>query len=194
MNARQLRLVRAAAVSSVATLIAAVSHTLGGGSAPAPLLILAVTTLLTPLSALLVGARRSRGRVALAVLIAQGAFHVVFQVLGSPSGSGAASALGHSHHVDLSLLGPASAATAPGALMLLAHAVAAVLTTLLVWHGEGLLRAVARWVEALLLRAVAFASSDHPRPRPLRSLPLLSIDAAVAAAVSRRGPPPLARD
>lgn len=194
MNARQLRLVRAAAVSSVATLLAAVSHTLGGGSAPPPLLILAVTALLTPLSALLVGARRSRGRVALAVLIAQGAFHVIFQVLGSPSGTGTAPGLGHSHHVDLSLLGPASPATAPGALMLLAHGIAAVLTTLLVWHGEGVLRAVARWVETLLLRVIVFAPSEHPRPRPLRSLPLPPLDAAVTAAVSRRGPPLLVRD
>ncbi|MGV2903535.1 hypothetical protein ACNPM4_17850, partial [Microbacterium sp. AGC62] len=73
MNARQLRLVRAAAVSSVATLLAALSHTFGGGAAPHPLLILAVATLLTPFSALLVGTRQSRGRVASAVFVAQAA-------------------------------------------------------------------------------------------------------------------------
>lgn len=77
MNARQLRLVRAAAVSSVATLLAALSHTLGGGAVPHMLLILAVATLLTPLSALLVGIRESRGRVAIAVFLGQAAFHVV---------------------------------------------------------------------------------------------------------------------
>ena len=45
MTSRQLRFLRAAAVSAIATLLAAVSHTLAGGAAPHPLLIAAVATL-----------------------------------------------------------------------------------------------------------------------------------------------------
>lgn len=193
MTSRQLRLIRAAAVSSVTTLIAAVSHTIGGGSAPHPLLIVAVTTLLTPLSALLVGIRASRIRSAVAVLVAQAAFHVLFQLLGSPTGSAAGNATGHAHHADLALFGPPASATTADTTMLGAHVVAAGLTTLLVWHGEALVRVVARWFRALLVRAVLSAPADHPHPGALRSLLLPPFDAAVSTAVSRRGPPTLLR-
>lgn len=189
MTTRQLRLVRAAAVSSVATLLAAVSHTLGGGSAPHPLLILAVATLLTPLCALLVGVRPSRSRVAAAVLLAQAAFHLLFQVLGSPTGSAVADTSGHAHHLDLALLGPVASVPVADAAMLGAHVIAAALTTLLIWHGEALAQAVARWFQALLLRAVLGAPVDHRRPGALRSVLLPAFDAAISRDVSRRGPP-----
>jgi hypothetical protein len=196
VNARQLRLVRAAAVSSVATLLAALSHTLGGGAAPHALLILAIATLVTPLSAVLVGVRQSRGRVALAVFLAQGAFHVLFQLLGAPTGTTSIGGGGgaHSHHLDVALLGSTAPAAAPGALMLFAHVVAAVLTTILVWHAEAVVRIVARWVDALFRRASALAPAMHRRPPRLRSVTVVSFDAAVSAAVPRRGPPALARD
>lgn len=194
MNTRQLRLVRAAVVSSVATLIAALSHTLGGGAAPHALLILAVATLLTPMSALLVGVRHSRGRVAATVFVGQAAFHLLFQALGSPTGSAPVVGGGHSHHVDLAVLGAASPATAPGTLMLFAHVVAAVLTTVLVWHGEAVVRVVARWVDALFRHASAAAPATHRRPPFLRSVAVVSFDAAVSAAEPRRGPPALIRD
>ena len=194
MNARQLRLVRAAAVSSVATLLAALSHTLGGGAAPHALLILAIATLVTPLSAVLVGVRQSRGRVALAVFLAQGAFHVLFQLLGAPTGTTPTAGGAHSHHLDVALLGSTAPAAAPGALMLFAHVVAAVLTTILVWHAEAVVRIVARWVDALFRRASALAPAMHRRPPRLRSVTVVSFDAAVSAAVPRRGPPALARD
>ncbi|WP_061016574.1 hypothetical protein ABRP18_010365 [Microbacterium sp. WHRI 7836] len=194
MNARQLRLVRAAAVSSVATLLAALSHTLGGGAAPHVLLIVAVTSLITPLAALLVGVRQSRARVALAVFLGQAAFHVVFQVLGSPTVAAPIAGGGHAHHLDLSLLASPSPAAAPGALMLSAHLVAAVLTTLLVWHGEAIVRVVARWVDALLRRASAVVPALHRRPARLRSMVFSPFDAAVSSALPRRGPPALLRD
>lgn len=193
MTSRQLRLVRAAAVSSVATLIAAVSHTLGGGAAPHPLLVIAVCTLLTPMCAVLVGRRRSRMRVAAAVLLSQAAFHLLFQALGSPTGSGMTVATGHSHHLPLAALATAAPAATIDATMLFAHAVAAAITTLLIWHGETIARAVATWFQALLLRATPCAPDDHRRPAPLRSLRVPALDVAVTAAFSRRGPPVLVR-
>ncbi len=85
MTSRQLRFLRAAAVSAIATLLAAVSHTLAGGAAPHPLLIAAVAVLFVPLSAAVAGGRPSRARVAVAVLLAQAAFHLLFQLLGAPT-------------------------------------------------------------------------------------------------------------
>lgn len=193
MTSRQLRLVRAATVSSVATLIAAVSHTLGGGAAPHPLLILAVSTLLAPLCALLIGLRQSRLQVATAVLLSQAAFHVLFQALGSPTGSDAVSTPGHSHHLELSTLASQAPAAAVDPTMLFAHGIAAALTTLLIWHGEAIARLVATWFQALLLRATLWAPADHRRPLSLRSILLPTLDAAVSAAFSLRGPPALVR-
>ena len=191
MTSRQLRLVRAAAVSSVATLIAAVSHTLGGGASPHPLLILAVATLLVPLCAVLIGARASRSRVALTVLLSQAAFHLLFQTLGAQTGSVTASSAGHSHHLDLAPLGPTAPVAAADASMLFAHVIAAALTTLFVLRGESVVRAVALWVQALLLRAALGAPVEHRRPTALRALPLPPFDATVSTGVSRRGPPVL---
>lgn len=193
MTSRQLRLIRAVAVSAAATLIAAVSHTIGGGAAPHPLLILAVSALITPPSALLIGVRPSRIRTAVTVLFAQAAFHVVFQVLGAPTADGAPAAGTHAHHLDLTQLATAPAAPTPSAAMLGAHIVAAVLTMFLLWHGESLLRAVSDWVLAFLRSIAILTPPDHRRPSRLVSTLVPLTDAALTGAVSRRGPPALLR-
>lgn len=191
MTSRQLRLVRGMLVSSAATLIAAVSHTLGGGAAPHPLLIAALGALLTGPTAALVGSRRSRIRVAGAVLVAQAAFHGVFAVLGSPTASRAVIETGHAHHADALL--PVAATHAPSldATMLGAHLAAAAVTTLLVWRAEAVARAIVSWFRLLAQHHAALVSPDHPRPVPLRSIAVRPLDRQVAAAVSRRGPPPV---
>ncbi|MGV2903536.1 hypothetical protein ACNPM4_17855, partial [Microbacterium sp. AGC62] len=114
--------------------------------------------------------------------------------LGSPTGADTLGGVGHTHHLNLDLLGPATSETSLSTTMLLAHLAAAVLTTLLVWHGETLLGSIVRWVEAMFRRAAATAPAQHRRPPRLRSTLLSSFDAAVAAAVPRRGPPALIRD
>ena len=193
MTTRQLRLLRAAAVSSVATLIAAVSHTLGGGTAPHPLLILAVAVLFLPPTAVLLGTRRSRTRVSAAVLLAQGAFHLLFQVLGAPTAGTTAAIGAHSHHLALPVLTTDPSVPPLDAPMVLAHLVAALLTAALVWHAEGMAHTIAVWFQKLLRRADTSSSPTHRHPSPLRSLLLTPRDAAVRAGVSLRGPPALAR-
>ncbi len=187
MTSRQLRLLRAASASAVATLIAATSHTVAGGAAPHALLVLAVMTLLVPVAALIIGARASRLRVAATVLVSQAAFHVAFQLLGAPTGTTVLS--GHQHHLDLASLGPVTAAAAPDLLMVIGHLGAAVLTTALLWHGESMVRAIAGWVHARLRRAIAAFRPTHRHPAtPVFSVPLL-VDSALSASLSRRGPP-----
>lgn len=186
-------MVRAAAISAAATLISAVSHTLGGGAAPHPLLILAVATLLIPLTAALIGARNSTPRVVTAVLLAQGVFHLLFQSLGAPTGGLDVAASGHAHHVFLPPLDSFTPGTSPDAPMLLAHLIAAAFTAVLVVRGEAILSRIAAWFQALLRRAVDSAPADHGRPGSLTSILLPAPDAAISAAVSLRGPPLLAR-
>lgn len=185
MTLRQLRLLRAASASSVATLLAAVSHTFAGGPAPHPLLVLAVAVLLLPISALLIGARMSKTRVALTVLVGQAAFHLLFQLLGAPTGS--EFALGHRH--EMLALGAVSIAALPDLAMVAGHVLAAVATTALLWHGESLVRVIAGWMLALVQHSGSPLPADHRRPTELVSHRHPLIDAAHGAAVSRRGPP-----
>ena len=187
MTTRQLRLLRAASATSVATLLAAVSHTVAGGSAPHPLLIVAVAALLMPPAALLIGIRPSLPRLAATVLVSQAAFHSVFQALGAPTAD--AAVLGHAHHLDLSALGPVAAVSAPDALMIAAHVVAAALTTALLWRGESIAVRIARWVLARLRLAVTTAPVTHRLPaRPVATAPFAASE-AVLLPLSRRGPP-----
>lgn len=186
MTTRQLRLLRAAAASTIATVVAAASHTIAGGAAPHPLLVLAVASLLVPVAAALIGIRASRVRVALTVAVGQAAFHLAFQLLGSPTGVRAVA--GHQHHLDLASLGPITRTAAPDALMIGGHLVAAVLTTLVLWHGEAVVRTVADWVRARLLRVAAIHRPAHPRPASLISFVLPPLTSGLASSISRRGP------
>lgn len=190
MTTRQLRLLRAASASSVATLLAAVSHTLAGGPAPHPLLVLALSALLIPVAAVLIGTRPARTRTALTVAVSQAIFHVVFQALGAPTDDGAVAVGAHVHH--LPVLGPLSPAALPDAAMLTGHAVAAALTVVLFWHGENMISAIACWVHAVLRRAAVALPADHERPAALDLDLHPLVDAVVATAVSRRGPPAFA--
>lgn len=190
MTSRQLRLLRAASASAVATTLAAVSHTVAGGPAPHPLLVVAMASFLVPLAAVLLGGRASRFRVAATVAVSQTLFHTAFQALGAPTGGTVVS--GHQHHLDPSALGTvAASATAPDAAMLLGHLVAAVLTTAALWHGESMVRAVAGWVEAYLRRAISpFRPTHDPLALPVFSAPR-PVAHALSSSVSRRGPPAL---
>lgn len=188
MTTRQLRLLRAASASAVATLLAAVSHTIAGGAAPHPLLVLAVASLIIPVAAVIIGSRVSRARVAATVLVSQSAFHLVFQLIGAPTGSATVSGHQH-HHLDLAVLGPLAETAAPDTLMVLGHLVAAAATIGVLWHGESMVRTIAGWVQAQLRRAIANFTPEHASPAPaVFSVPLL-VDAALSVSVSRRGPP-----
>ncbi|WP_243224985.1 hypothetical protein [Microbacterium sp. CIAB417] len=187
MTSRQLRLKRAAAASSTATVLAAVSHTIGGGMPPHPLLVAAVSVLLIPLAAALIGRGPSAVRTVLTVLVSQAVFHVLFQVLGGTLTDRAAPSVGHEHH--LVVLGPVVAAAAPDAPMLVSHLLAAIGTALLIWHGERILRGIARWARARLLRTLP-TPPVLARVRPAPIAPVLAGTLTpLSETVSRRGPP-----
>lgn len=96
MTPRHVRTLRGAAAAWVATVIAATSHTLAGGGAPAPLLVLVVGVLAWPVGIALVGRRLSAWLLTIAVVAAQALFHVAFAVT---AGADPSSVTGHLHHL-----------------------------------------------------------------------------------------------
>ncbi|WP_203135792.1 hypothetical protein [Microbacterium sp. JZ31] len=186
MTTRQLRTLRGASAATVATLLAATSHTIAGGPAPAPLLVALMIALLTPVASGVVGPRASLARLAAAVALSQVAFHAAFQLLGSPTGDRVQA--DHAHHtagVALDVAAP----PAESAEMYAAHAVAAILTLALLWRGERVIRAIARETVAVLRRVevpraaapVATGTRFLDVPRPVES--------RILSSVSLRGPP-----
>jgi len=141
---RQRLAIRGAAASFATNLIAAVSHTLGGERAPAPLVVVGMMALLWAPSMALMGRRPRAGRIAATVIAAQAAFHSVYAALGFPTGAAIDGAVApHSH----ALFAPAatSVASAPGPLMVVSHAAAAAVTFVVLMFGEHAIRVVREW-------------------------------------------------
>jgi hypothetical protein len=192
MTSRQLRAVRGAAASSVTTVVAAAAHTLGGGGAPSPLLIAASAVLAAPVATALVGGRLSAVRMAASVLAAQVVFHVVFALFGTDSGI-VYTATGPSAHHSMMAMHTGAAISGHAMLldppMLLAHAIAAAATVVLLHRGESLLRALARGVRRLL------PALPMPAPTLGRTAAPVAVSARIAPStlfasdLSRRGPP-----
>lgn len=185
---RRQRALRGTASSAVAVTVAATAHTLAGGGAPAWWLLLAVTLLASPIAVVLVGRRPSlRGTVA-AAMVSQAALHAAFAAVGT----GGASVTTTPHHA-LPALSPVSVSHLHlDAPMIVAHVLAAAATVLLLQYGERALRRIARGIRRLLTRALP--TLDIPVARAARSTPAGALPRPVfLSALSRRGPPALAR-
>lgn len=198
MTSRQLRLLRGAAASSIATITAAVSHTVGGGTPPHPLLVLALSVFLTPVAAVLVGRMLHVGRLSAAVLVSQTVFHTLFAVLGATLTPGVAGAGGHQHAGVLSAatlpaLNSTLSAVAPDTAMLGAHLFAGILTVALLWRGEQLLRGIARWARTALRRQMPHLLADFLLPTGLSATTQHFVSAIRTGDLFLRGPPLLSR-
>jgi hypothetical protein len=167
-------------VALFATVIAFCSHTLAGGVGVSGIGILISLVFSGFVCLALAGRSLSRVRLAIAVTISQFAFHLVFSFLAAPASASAAAALpGMNHMTDaatqLSALDSgshsaamASASTAmwPDAAMWFAHALAAVLTMLVLFKGESAFWALVEFTRVVVIRilvAVVPALSGPPR-------------------------------
>lgn len=190
MRRRRLRALRGAAASAIAVLFASTAHTLSGGDAPPPWLVLAITLLAAPLCMALIGRRRSVVRLAASVGSAQVALHAAFAAVGSATPSVGLGAPGHVHDTAavLGMLGgmPADHATAT---MTFGHLLAAIATVAVLAWGERLAAAIARGIRRLLrLDPVTVAL----QPAAVPGAPIVRLGGIVAAfleCVTRRGPP-----
>lgn len=191
VSPRHLRAGRAVAAATTATVIAGTSHTLAAEGPPPIILLLAATVLATPVALLLIGRRLSFGRTLVTVAAAQAIYHVAFALVAPGAASSSASAPRHLHHLPLPLA-EGAVSTVPDTPMLGAHALAAIITALLLHRGEQMLHALGRGVRRLLSRT-------HPVLPPLRAaMPHLGIDRSAwtvrprpASGCSSRGPPAL---
>lgn len=185
------RLSRAVVLATSVLFLAAGAHLAGGGSLPDPLIVLGLLALVT-LPVIALAGRKISTPAMFAVLAAgQLGLHEAFASL-STSTSGAPALAPSAAHVHvLTLLaarGPGQQVHTDTALMLLAHTIATVLTSLLLARGEAALWALLAWLSPLVRLLVAAS----PRPRP--AVPAF-IEEALSRAwrslrlPSRRGPP-----
>jgi len=187
VTSRQLRLLRGAAASSVATVIAAVSHTVGGGAPPHPLLVIALSVFLTPIAALLVGRTLNAARLSATVLLSQTIFHVLFVALGATLTTPGIV----TRHEHVMAWGPLTSTVAPDTGMLGAHLLAALLTITLLWRGERMLRGIARWVRARLRVRMPRKNSIWPIPASYANTARAFVASIRTSDISLRGPPVL---
>jgi len=185
---RASRLLRGTLLGSVATLLAALSHSWAGGVVPDPLALALGAVFASAVGTVAVGRRGSLTRTAVAVAIGQLAFHLAFSLLGS----GASVVVHAGHHASVAAIvaDPSGAVARGGAWMWLAHLAAGVLTVLYLRHLErrawALLARIGWRVVAVLGIRVpvreprAVASAVAPRIRPT---------APLRGAIALRGPP-----
>ncbi|MCI2956201.1 hypothetical protein MN032_00745 [Agromyces atrinae] len=196
MNARARRVAQGAVVAAFATLVAALSHTVGGGAAPGVLALVLAFAFSAFVCIPLVGRSISLVRSSTAIVLAQAALHVLYSI-GTPSGGLGAAAAGSAHHHSVGFVGTVAA---PGgasmmhldAAMLGAHVAAAVVTILAVRYADRAARAISSVVthvaRAIGLRLVA--PVIFPRAgRVVTALTARLVAVVFAADIRRRGPP-----
>jgi hypothetical protein len=199
MHSRTHRLARGTVAAAIATLVAALSHTAGGGTFPsAPLVALAFVTSVG-WSTAVVGRRFSWPRVSAAVVASQALFHGTFALLGAGGARVVAETARHSAHTGsttLTVLPGGSGHAHDGAGMLAAHAVAAVVTIVALRIADRsslATAALARVVRSLLPTLSAPVTFDPRIPRVrangtgFRPAPV----AVMLTGLRRRGPPVL---
>jgi len=182
---RHVRALRGTAATFVATIIAATVHTLAGGGAPSPALVVAVIALGAPFGVALIGRGLSTWRLGAVVLAAQALFHVAFAVTAAAD---PAAAVTHAHHIAATL-GGGPGMLIPDAPMLAGHVLGAIATVIGLRGGERMLRALARGIRSVFARVRPLARPATPPRRTIGAEPLLPRVRVPLADLSRRGPP-----
>jgi len=161
---RAIQTVRGVATAAVALIVAAVSHSFGGGAAPSPVGVSLATAVAVPVSVFLAGRRLSALRMMMSVGASQFAFHTLFAL--SPS-TGEALSVAPAHHVPVVVLDATVLEGGPSGhhsgSMWIAHAIAALVTFVILFLGE---RAVWGLFALAGGRAAGAAFSARPHGHP----------------------------
>ena len=201
----QKRVVRGLAVASFSTGVALLFHLIGGGVMPAAMGLIA-PLILSAFVGMLVMTARPRLLPTMAVTsVAQIAFHTLFTLGSGVSAVGSQAAhAGHAGHtmttpMSATMVGAATEASSAvvglqgDGRMWLMHAVAAVITAVVLHRGELIVAGLAR----LLERVVALVAPPTPTTHPLSERPRSWVDSVPRARAARllihvapdRGPP-----
>lgn len=190
MTPRASRLLRGTLLGSVATLLAALSHSWAGGVVPGALALTLGAVFASAVGVIAVGRRGSLAGTAIAVAIGQLAFHLVFSLLGSGA-SVTAAASGHTHGMPAISAGPLEAIERGGTGMWMAHLAAGVLTVLYLRHLERRVWSVLARLGWRLVATLGISVSASPAPG--RTTTISSSDVLTVAPLrggsALRGPP-----
>lgn len=163
---RAAQLARGSATAVVALFLAAFSHGVAAGEAPGGLGLLLAGIVALAASVAFVGRRSTPLRTTLAVIVSQGAFHLLFGV-GAGASTGSFVVSGGGHHPTVAFADGGAAATAVGGAapaghlhadtaMLIGHAIAAVATIVfLLAFEQAAWRAVTTAARRIALRLTA---------------------------------------
>lgn len=189
MTSRWARVARGHGAAGFATLIAALSHTVVGGSAPSAFALATTVMIGGAICTLLAGRSLTLWRLVLSVAASQALFHGLFSSLGTPL------VAPHAHALEL--------ATDAGALhphtgaMWLAHLAAGLLTIAMIRHAESTVRRLARATRLSFARVLALtAAAPSAIARPVLSTahrPFTGhASTTVLSGMRHRGPPAVA--
>lgn len=199
---RAEQLARGTATGGVAVFLAAFSHGVAGGEAPGAIGLLIAMMVSLAASVAFVGRRSTPLRIALAVVVSQGAFHLLFGV-GVATSGGAFIAGGSPHHPTLTFI-EATSTTGAAAIhpdhaataMLIGHAVAAALTIVYLLAVERFAWRALTATADRFVHALAGASEVEPiaiaglaRVRPVATTHLALRSRLRHTALGYRGPP-----
>ena len=192
MTSRWARVAQGAAIASFATFVAALSHTVGGGTPPGLLAVVLSMTFSTLLCLTVAGGRLTLTRTVVAVTATQFALHALYSVQGAVP-TAPVGALRH-HHGAVDVSSTASSPVSYDSPMLISHLVAVVVTVVAIRHGDRALRATLRAlrvaVASVLPRIPQLAGRVLRRPRPPVTRALrANIRLIVLSAMRHRGPP-----
>ncbi|WP_157427539.1 hypothetical protein [Agromyces salentinus] len=171
MTSRWARVARGGVIAAFATFVAALSHTLGGGSAPGALAVGLSFAFSALLCIAVVGARLSAVRTVIAVGVTQFALHALYSVQGA-SAAPAVRGAGHHHLIELPPVAASAAPFAYDASMFATHLAAVVVTVVAIRRGDAALHAA--------LRAMVLAVGAV-----IRGAPVLDVEAPARLMPSR---------
>lgn len=193
---RATQLARGATTAAVALFLAAFSHGVAAGEAPGGVGLVFAALVALAASVAFVGRRSTPVRVALAVIVSQGAFHLLFGVGAGGGGRLVVSGTGH-HQVVTVVEGVTPAATHAAhsdVAMLVAHALAAALTIVYLLAVEAAawrsLAGTARRLVGRLTGSTTVVPVVVTAPRPaVGARPVLLRSRLRYAGLRYRGPP-----
>lgn len=174
----------------LATFVASLAHTVGGGAPPGPVALMVALAFSVPLAMALSGARARLARTAVSALVAQAALHLTYSMGGAAPLASTMHA-GHRHAGVQLPASPVATVDHGNAWMPVAHLAAVAVTIAALVLADHMADTVGRAVRVLVRRLTLLPAPvvaptlrvpvDGPRPR--------LVGALLHAASGSRGPP-----